>query len=512
MKLDPSLVKFLDNDHWLVLTAIESGMRNHASVPVPLIDRIAGLRHGGMKKRLVTLLQYKLVAHENQQFDGYHLTYLGYDFLALHYLLQKKKVTAVGNQVGVGKEADIYVVANAEGKEMILKLHRLGRRSFTDVTQKRDYFRQPGKRRGASWLQLSRLAAIKEYAFMQALHEAGFNVPTPIAQTRHCVLMSIVPGYPLSNITKMAHPERVYQRCLDTLTRLAQHGLIHGDLNEYNIMVTENEEVYTIDFPQMTSTEHLNAQMYFDRDLTGIHKYFLRRFNVQYEYAPRLKDSAEVRKVTDLDAAVRASGWSGAQQQVMDRLVREQEGDDSGEEDEEEEDEENDEGAPCAAGDGPAPGEPGVGKADAVDGAEDLTDEEEEELTYEVAPERTALNNKGRGFFNPERWEPSLESDRLDAKGRRALQQAQRQQKGRQDAMAQAQSLLDGAAIPGDGEELQSLGQLDEDRVRHRVRQQLERELSKEIVGRAWRKNNAKGRQKIKERSHCKAALEMPTD
>lgn len=37
--------------------------------------------------------------------------------------------------------------------------------------------------------------------------------------------------------------------------------------NEYNIMVTEEEQVFIIDFPQMTSTEHLNAQMYFDRDL-----------------------------------------------------------------------------------------------------------------------------------------------------------------------------------------------------------------------------------------------------
>jgi len=40
---------------------------------------------------------------------------------------------------------------------------------------------------------------------------------------------------------------------------------------------------------------------------------------------------------------------------------------------------------PRPPGHGPAPGEPGVGKADAVEGAEDLTDEEEEELTYEVA-------------------------------------------------------------------------------------------------------------------------------
>ena len=81
----------------------------------------------------------------------------------------------------------------------------------------------------------------QEYAFMQALYQAEFNVPTPVDQNRHCVLMTIVPGFTLSNINKMMHPERVYQRCLNTCTRLAQHGLIHGDLNEFNIMVTEEE-------------------------------------------------------------------------------------------------------------------------------------------------------------------------------------------------------------------------------------------------------------------------------
>ena len=57
--------------------------------------------------------------------------------------------------------ADIFVVSTEDGKELILKLHRLGRTSFTNVTNKRDYTRKQGKRNGASWLQLSRLAALK---------------------------------------------------------------------------------------------------------------------------------------------------------------------------------------------------------------------------------------------------------------------------------------------------------------------------------------------------------------
>jgi RIO kinase 2 len=44
------------------------------------------------------------------------------------------------------------------------KLHRLGRTSFRAVKSKRDYLRH---RRSFNWLYLSRLAALKEFAFMK---------------------------------------------------------------------------------------------------------------------------------------------------------------------------------------------------------------------------------------------------------------------------------------------------------------------------------------------------------
>jgi hypothetical protein len=47
---------------------------------------------------------------------------------------------------------------------MALKLHRLGRTSFRAVKSKRDYLQH---RQNYSWLYLSRLAALKEYAFMK---------------------------------------------------------------------------------------------------------------------------------------------------------------------------------------------------------------------------------------------------------------------------------------------------------------------------------------------------------
>jgi RIO kinase 2 len=50
------------------------------------------------------------VHHDNTKYDGYRLTSLGYDYLALKALVSRGAVTAVGSQIGVGKESDVFEV------------------------------------------------------------------------------------------------------------------------------------------------------------------------------------------------------------------------------------------------------------------------------------------------------------------------------------------------------------------------------------------------------------------
>ena len=59
---------------------------------------------------------------------------------------------------------DIFEVATEDGTILAMKLHRLGRTSFRAVKSKRDYL---AHRRSFNWLYLSRLAALKEFAFMK---------------------------------------------------------------------------------------------------------------------------------------------------------------------------------------------------------------------------------------------------------------------------------------------------------------------------------------------------------
>lgn len=383
MKLDTKALRHLASEDWRVLTAVEMGSKNHEVVPTPLIEKISRLRGGasGVHRSISALAKVGLIARVKEaRYDGYRLTYGGLDYLALHTYSARREVYSVGERIGVGKESDITVVADHEGTQKVLKIHRLGRISFRSVKSNRDYLKNRAS--GGSWMYLSRLAAQKEFAFMKALKGEGFPVPDPISQSRHTVLMSLIDAFPLRQIASVPDPASLYADLIALLLRLASHGLIHGDYNEFNILIKEEkvsvaakeedgktpaegaaeedeaEETIklvpvVIDFPQMVSMDHRNAEMYFDRDVACIKRFFERRFHfVSTTPGPFFKDAKKLvgrDGVTRLDATAEASGFSKKMAKDLEAAIRQQEeargeqGEDDNEYDEDEDEDEDEE-------------------------------------------------------------------------------------------------------------------------------------------------------------------------
>lgn len=304
-KLNVTVLRYLSKDDFRALTAVEMGMKNHELVPGSLVASIASLKHGGCHKVLRELCKNRLLCYERgKHYDGYRLTNAGYDYLALKALAMRDVVHSVGNQIGVGKESDVFIVADSEGKQNCLKLHRLGRTCFRKLKEKRDYHKH---RKSASWIYLSRLAAVKEFAYMKALHDRGFPVPKPVDFNRHCVIMELIPGYSLCHVHEVADVPQLYDDLMNLIVRLANHGVIHGDFNEFNIMISDDDKPTMIDFPQMVSTSHQDAEWYFNRDVSCVRDFFRKRFGYESELFPTLKD---VTREDDLDVEVAASGFT----------------------------------------------------------------------------------------------------------------------------------------------------------------------------------------------------------
>lgn len=294
MRLDASGFRYLTKEDQRLLTAVEMGLKNHEYVPEQLIESIAQLRRCGVFSRLQLLIKHKLVYYEGGKADGYKLTYNGYDCLALRALTNRGVLDQVGTRIGVGKESDIHMCANEDGTVLVVKFHRLGRISFRTVKTNRDYLEG---RSNASWLYLARLAAKKEFQYMQALHDAGFPVPRPVDNNRHAVVMQYMAGsIPLNQISSEItekETETLLTILFQLLLRFAACGLIHGDFNEFNLLVdmTDVRKVTVIDFPQIIPLTHPEAQHQFERDVGCIVRFFKKRFRFIVNDPPTWEDA-----------------------------------------------------------------------------------------------------------------------------------------------------------------------------------------------------------------------------
>ena len=219
----------------------------------------------------------------------------------------------------------------------VIKLARLGRTSFRAVKQKRNYIKNQTH---YSWLYLSRLSAKNEYKYMTGLFNHKYAVPRPYGYNRHCIIMEYIPSYPLCRVDVITYPHKVYQRLIDFIVKLAKDGLIHGDFNEFNLLVgIEDNEICVIDFPQMISTEHEDAKEYFERDIACVKAFFKRKFNLTFEDEISGKLEDVVREGT-LDVEMKAFGYKEHKEEKGKRKEKE---DNKEDDKDEEEDEDNDE-------------------------------------------------------------------------------------------------------------------------------------------------------------------------
>ena len=72
--------------------------------------------------------------------------------------------------------------------------------------------------------------------------------------------MQLIDGHCLCNVDHVEQPEKLYHELMSLIVRLGNYGLIHCDFNEFNLLVNDEGKATLIDFPQMISTEHENAE------------------------------------------------------------------------------------------------------------------------------------------------------------------------------------------------------------------------------------------------------------
>ncbi|WP_297480965.1 serine/threonine-protein kinase RIO2 [Thermococcus sp.] len=269
-----------------ILRGVELNMRHHKWVPLENIARFARVDVETASFRLGKLDDMSLVRRRSDiGYIGYQLTIHGYDVLAIRALARKGVVEAISTtQVGVGKDADVYVGITPTGEKVAVKFNRVGGRT---ASRRAGYHSHVfSDKHHTSWLYISRLIAKKEYDALVLLSPIA-RVPKPVAWNRHVLVMEFVEGTELAELRDdeltREEAENFLDRILEEYLKIVRFGIVHSDLSEFNVVLT-GDDVLIIDWAQHLTTANPESYELLKRDLSVIINAFRRRWRVNRSF------------------------------------------------------------------------------------------------------------------------------------------------------------------------------------------------------------------------------------
>jgi RIO kinase 2 len=266
------LVSLLNKSDFKILKVFASSLKNRQLLNLITLSQYTNLSQGLIEHHLERLVKFGLIRKSN---IGYTLLVTGLDIYVLKILSNKNIITDLGPQIGIGKEAEVYLARDLLDQDRILKMFRLGRSSFKQIKRKRDVSTGIN-----NWLLLNIETAKKEYDILTYLRDSSSSFPTPLYRSFHCIVMEAIYGNRLSDIENLNDPELVLEKIINNITIAYRKGYINGDLNEYNILVND-DNIFILDWPQAVRVDTVNADTVLARDVKNILKFFSKKFNVE---------------------------------------------------------------------------------------------------------------------------------------------------------------------------------------------------------------------------------------
>lgn len=214
-------------------------------------------------------------------------------------LAEEGLVDEVLGQLMSGKEATVYMVRCGEEIHCAKVYKDINERSFRKNSSYQEGRQTKNSRQTRAMKKGSRYGRrMQEEAWQNAevdalfrLAAAGVRVPTPYICSAGVLLMELLTdaeGNPAPRLNDVELTEDValdyHHQLLREVVRMLCAGMIHGDLSEYNILVT-GEGPVIIDLPQAVyAAGNNNAGQMLERDVANLAAYFSR-------FAPQLKDT-----------------------------------------------------------------------------------------------------------------------------------------------------------------------------------------------------------------------------
>jgi RIO kinase 1 len=138
--------------------------------------------------------------------------------------------TDVGQRLGSGKEADVYLCRDDRGPTAV-KVYRQYRTAH----------------RGGGPIKLESMGqrAVREFELLGYAFQGGARVPRPGRRIENMFSMQFLgrgnASAPMLRHAELEDPEAFLEATLDGIVGLAEAGLVHSDLSPFNILVHEDK-------------------------------------------------------------------------------------------------------------------------------------------------------------------------------------------------------------------------------------------------------------------------------
>lgn len=203
----------------------------------------------------------------------------------LQPLIDDGVIDEVVRSLKSGKEATVYVVRSGSQMRCAKVYRNMAQRSFQKRAQYQEGRKVRGSRQARAISKSTRFGrkeqeAAWKNAEVDALYQlvaAGVRVPEPHGYFDGVLIMELVtdatgsPAPRLGEIELSGETAREYHRILiQQVVRMLCIGLIHGDLSEFNVLVTADGPVI-IDLPQAVNAAGNNAALaMLERDVNNL--------------------------------------------------------------------------------------------------------------------------------------------------------------------------------------------------------------------------------------------------
>lgn len=254
----------ISKTHLKILECIEDFIVHNKH---PTIDQVNNkTKIQGINNYIRDLCKLKFIRVE----DGViRITISGFDCIAIN-ALRKKGLEKMGSKINIGKESDIYYGVY-KGSEVILKFHRLGRTSFKSVKNNRDYSK--GK---TDWYKLNKISCQREVEYYELFKD--MDIPKFYDYSRHILVLELL-DYKTLYTVKVDNPEVIFNKMINFIKEMWAEGYVHGDFNEFNVMV-KGDDIKVIDFPQCVKKTHKLALEYLKRDFDCVEAFFGKKHSI----------------------------------------------------------------------------------------------------------------------------------------------------------------------------------------------------------------------------------------